>query len=229
MIFTAAQFYLPLPIVHTVNFFAPIFIFIIDYFENGVRVSTAQMWFLVMSVLGVLFTVNNELFSKLIDPNYEKETEFKNYIKLSPWEFSLYGFGLILVMFLWAYGLLRVRTFYKNHHTYVNFHLGVVFTITSGFLYPHQVHSPASFRTLLTAAVLTGLPLAVGQMLFVAGLGLNKKTGQIVILTGIPVFVGYFVSYFRYGERINSMEMVGSCMILVGLIGVIRCSDEPAH
>jgi hypothetical protein len=29
---TAAQFYLPLPIVHTINFFAPIFIFIIDYF-----------------------------------------------------------------------------------------------------------------------------------------------------------------------------------------------------
>ena len=28
----AAQFYLPLPIVHTVSFFAPIFIFIIDYF-----------------------------------------------------------------------------------------------------------------------------------------------------------------------------------------------------
>ena len=29
---TAAQFYLPLPIVHTINFFAPIFIFVIDYF-----------------------------------------------------------------------------------------------------------------------------------------------------------------------------------------------------
>lgn len=27
-----AQFYLPLPIVFTINFFAPIFIFIIDYF-----------------------------------------------------------------------------------------------------------------------------------------------------------------------------------------------------
>ena len=108
-------------------------------------------------------------------------------------------------MFLWAYGLLRVRTFYKNHHTYVNFHLGVVFTISSGFLYPHQVHKPASFGKLLTAVVLTGLPLAVGQMLFVAGLGLNKKTGQIVILTGIPVLVGYLVSYFRYGERISMM------------------------
>jgi hypothetical protein len=29
---TASQFYLPLPIVHTINFFAPIFIFVIDYF-----------------------------------------------------------------------------------------------------------------------------------------------------------------------------------------------------
>ena len=29
---TMAQFYLPLPIVHTISFFSPIFIFIIDYF-----------------------------------------------------------------------------------------------------------------------------------------------------------------------------------------------------
>jgi uncharacterized membrane protein len=128
-------------------------------------------------------------------------------------------------MFLWAYGLLRVRTFYKNHHTYVNFHLGVVFTIFSGFLYPHQVQHAADLETLCKAIVLSGLPLAIGQMFFVAGLGLNKKTGQIVILTGIPVIVGYLVSYLRYGERINSLQMVGSIMILVGLVGVIRCGD----
>jgi uncharacterized membrane protein len=128
-------------------------------------------------------------------------------------------------MFLWAYGLLRVRTFYKNHHTYVNFHLGVVFTIFSGFLYPHQVQHAADLETLCKAIVLSGLPLAIGQMFFVAGLGLNKKTGQIVILTGIPVIVGYLVSYLRYGERINSLQMTGSMMILVGLVGVIRCGD----
>lgn len=29
---TMAQFYLPLPIVHTISFFSPIFIFVIDYF-----------------------------------------------------------------------------------------------------------------------------------------------------------------------------------------------------
>jgi hypothetical protein len=52
---------------------------------------------------------------------------------------------------------------------------------------------------------LVGLPLALGQMFFVAGLGLNKKTGQIVILTGIPVLIGYLISYFRYGETLQSM------------------------
>ena len=55
------------------------------------------------------------------------------------------------------------------------------------------------------SVLLVGLPLVLGQMVFVAGLALNKKTGQIVILTGIPVMVGYLLSYFRYGESIQSM------------------------
>jgi drug/metabolite transporter (DMT)-like permease len=71
--------------------------------------------------------------------------------------------------------------------------------------------------------------LALGQLVFVAGLGLNKKTGQIVILTGLPVLVGYLLSYFRYGEIIQSMELIGSIMILIGLMGVIKCGDEPAE
>ena len=29
---TMAQFYMPIPLVHTISFFAPIFVFIIDYF-----------------------------------------------------------------------------------------------------------------------------------------------------------------------------------------------------
>lgn len=77
------------------------------------------------------------------------------------------------------------------------------------------------------SVLLVGLPLALGQMVFVAGLGLNKKTGQIVILTGIPVLIGYLISYFHYGETIQSMELIGSIMILIGLTGVIKCGDSP--
>lgn len=79
------------------------------------------------------------------------------------------------------------------------------------------------------AIFMTGLPLALGQLVFVAALGLNKKTGQIVILTGLPVLVGYLVSYFRYGEMIQSLELIGSMMILIGLMGVIKCGEQPAE
>lgn len=56
---TVSQFYLPLPIVHTINFFAPVFIFVIDYLENGVRINRAQTLFLFLSILGLVSTVNN--------------------------------------------------------------------------------------------------------------------------------------------------------------------------
>lgn len=223
---TVSQFYLPLPIVHTINFFAPVFIFVIDYLENGVRINRVQTMFLLFCILGLVCTVNNELFESMLEVDHEIKSEFKNYIKLSPTEFAEYSLMLTGVMFLWAYGLLRVRTYYKNNHTYVNFHLGLMFTVVSGVMYPYQVKTKTDVWILGKSVLMTGLPLALGQLASVAGLALNKKTGEIVILSGLPVFVGYLVSYFRYGESIESFELVGSILILIGLMGVIKCGGE---
>jgi hypothetical protein len=74
-----------------------------------------------------------------------------------------------------------------------------MFVISSGFLYPFKVSNPSTIGTLFQALFYTGLPLALGQLVFVAALAMNKKTGQLVILTGIPVLLGYLISYFRYG------------------------------
>jgi len=131
-------------------------------------------------------------------------------------------------MFVWAYGLLRVRTFYKNTHVHVNFHLGVLFITVSGFLYPVRVIRPSDIGVLAKGLVLSGFPLAFGQTLFGAGLGLNKKTGQVVILTFIPVILGYCIAYYRYGETIKSVKIIGSMLILLGLLGVTNCGDQAA-
>jgi drug/metabolite transporter (DMT)-like permease len=130
-------------------------------------------------------------------------------------------------MFIWAYGLLRVRTYYKGNHTYVNFHFGLCLTVVSGFLYPYQVARKTDLTILINSIFFVGIPLAIGQLGLVAGLALNKKSGQLLILSGIPVIVGYLVSYFRYGETIESMEMIGSILIMIGLTGVIYCGDNP--
>jgi len=98
--------------------------------------------------------------------------------------------------------------------------------ISSGFLYPNRVVKKTELSKMFIAFFATGLPLALGQLFFVAGLGLNKKTGQLIILTGIPVIIGYLVSYIRYGEMIKPMETIGSFLILIGLIGVINCGIQ---
>ena len=59
----------------------------------------------------------------------------------------------------------------------------------------------------------------------VAGIDLNMKTGQIVTLTAIPVLVGYGISYYRYSERISPMKVLGSLLILIGVLGVINCGQ----
>jgi len=156
----------------------------------------------MFGVFGILCTLNDELITKILDPEYELVTDFKNYISLDPKEFTIYASILVVIMFFWAYGILRVRTFHKGNHTYVNFHLGLLFVISSGFLYPLKVTQRTDFSTLCIAGLMTGLPLTIGQLLFTAGLALNKKSGQIVVLTGIPVLIGYLISYFRYGEKV---------------------------
>jgi drug/metabolite transporter (DMT)-like permease len=54
----AAQFYLPLPVVHTISFFSPIFVLIIDYFENGVKINSRQVYCVVASIIGIICTIN---------------------------------------------------------------------------------------------------------------------------------------------------------------------------
>ena len=38
-----SQFYLPLPIVHTLNGSGPLFVFIVDYFLNGIKINRKQI------------------------------------------------------------------------------------------------------------------------------------------------------------------------------------------
>ena len=106
---TFAQFYLPLPIVYTIGFLEPIFIFVIDYFVNKVSITKGQLYCVVICILGITICINEPLVYKIIDPSYETSTEFKNYISLDPLHFSLYGLALVAIMFVYCYGLLLTR------------------------------------------------------------------------------------------------------------------------
>jgi drug/metabolite transporter (DMT)-like permease len=59
-VFTLVQFYLEQPILQTINSCGPIFIFVIDYFMNGVKINQKQFFGVLLAIFGVLLTVNGE-------------------------------------------------------------------------------------------------------------------------------------------------------------------------
>jgi drug/metabolite transporter (DMT)-like permease len=58
LMISIALYYLPPPIVHTINASGPIIVFVIDYFRNGTAVVYLQLLGIFIATLGLLLTIN---------------------------------------------------------------------------------------------------------------------------------------------------------------------------
>jgi drug/metabolite transporter (DMT)-like permease len=53
--------YLSEPIVHTISNSGPIIVYVMDYFRNGRKVGTRELWGIIISSIGIVVTVNASL------------------------------------------------------------------------------------------------------------------------------------------------------------------------
>lgn len=60
--------------------------------------------------------------------------------------------------------------------------------------------------------------MAMGNIMYIYALMINKNTGLVTICISSAVVVGYVISVFRYNEAINLICLAGSILIVVGLI-----------
>jgi len=67
LVYTLSNFYLPLPIVSTINSTGPIFVFILDYYINGTTIVKSQFYGILIGMLGVFFTVNGGIMLSYFD------------------------------------------------------------------------------------------------------------------------------------------------------------------
>ena len=74
-----SHFYIPIPIVHTLSGIGPIFVFIMDYYKNGVKINKKQIVGIILGLVGVILIVNGRIIIHFIDPSYSLDSEFKNY------------------------------------------------------------------------------------------------------------------------------------------------------
>jgi hypothetical protein len=79
----------------------------------------------------------------------------------------------------------------------INLYFGTFTTIISGICYPIFVTNPQPLNKMVIGLFLVGLPMAVGNLLFVYALTINKNTGLATLCISGAVFVAYFISIFR--------------------------------
>lgn len=66
LLYTLSNFYVPQPIVATINSTGPLFVFILDYYINGTKINKSQFYGILIGLLGVIFIVNGGLILSFI-------------------------------------------------------------------------------------------------------------------------------------------------------------------
>lgn len=200
LVYIVVQFYLPQPIIMTLNSAGTLFIFFLDYVINGVRITRRQFYGVVCGVVGVLLTVNGEFIMRVFDPEYETTTEFKHYASDTPMAKSLAALAFLSVQFIWAYGVIITKRLNHVNSIQINFHLGIALSIAGAILYPTQVLQPIDFTIFFKSIFYSGLLMVAGQICFIGAVTMTQNTGVITMLGFVAVIVGYGVSIVKYKE-----------------------------
>ncbi len=99
---------------------------------------------------------------------------------------------------IWAYGTIVVKNIVELNSLHINLHFGIFITIVNGILYQIFVENPKSISVMVWGFFLCGAPMALGNILYIYALTINKNTGLVTICTSSAVVVGYIISIFRY-------------------------------
>jgi drug/metabolite transporter (DMT)-like permease len=143
------QFYLPLPIVLTLNSASPIFTAIFDTILYGVHLNWAQKLWLALAFLGVMLTANGNYLTFLLSgAQSSPDSKFQNYKTDDP--VVMLGAAVIftLVMCLHGWGMVITKKLKKTNGVQINYFLGILLLMSSAVMLPaafadEEFHRPA--------------------------------------------------------------------------------------
>lgn len=226
LVFAEVQFYLSLPIANTLNATSPLFVFIIDYYINGVTINRRQLLGIMLSAIGVVLTINGAQLMFYVDESYVLTSDFHNYTSNDPKVMTIAGVIMVMTMMFHGYGVVMTKKLVNTNSIQINYFLGVEIILTSAFAFPIRTEGTSlDLKTYLLAFPLCGLPMTIGQLLYIGAIGLTKHYGAITIVSFVSIIFGYCVSMIRYNESVNPICVFGSFCIIAGLISVIMCKE----
>lgn len=105
-----SQFYLPLPIVHTIGCSSIAIIYTIDYFLNGITITKMGGAGVAFALVGVFLMANNRLIMSIIGED-TFDSKFVNYHSTSVFVCSFVALLLFVARTFNCYALVKYKDF----------------------------------------------------------------------------------------------------------------------
>ena len=125
LIYTAMHYVLSFPLISSISITGPLFLFITDYYINGVTINKVQAVGIVVSFIGIIININGDNLMTLIDPTFQISSNYEHYVVTNIGVKILCAFILIFAYFLWSYGIIIQKKISHIPSLQISFFLGL--------------------------------------------------------------------------------------------------------
>ena len=125
LFYTWMYFVIPYPIVNGIFLSGPLFVFILDYYINGVTVNRSQIYGIIVGFFGVMLVINGDLVMSLFDPNYHPHSNYQNYLYDSLSAKILFSFLALASNIPWALAILSQKKIKQVAGIKISLFLGI--------------------------------------------------------------------------------------------------------
>lgn len=134
---------------------------------------------------------------------------------------------LFVEYIFWAYAMIITKDLKETNPIQLSFVSGILYGGMGTLLYfPYQNTRLVTPYELVFDIIFAGGLITLATYLYMVGLTISKKTGNLTMTNFATVIFGYIISIVRYGETPNALGVFGSAFIFIGLFLVLIKKQE---
>ncbi|EAR90753.2 integral membrane protein DUF6 containing protein (macronuclear) [Tetrahymena thermophila SB210] len=208
---------LPVSLLLIISNTGPIFVFILNYFLFGVKLTIKDIIGISVSFFGVVMVSDPSYFQSLFMETTTSSVQENNQYIQGTEKYILIGIS-ILTWLGWALAIIMVR-YMKSINTFeINMSL-CFFFILFGSVGIIQSETPfdLSLNDVLGLIFIVGLVSFMYQITFITSTTITKNHGPITLINYTMIVESFLVEVVFFKEVPSIFEIIGSILVLLGL------------
>jgi drug/metabolite transporter (DMT)-like permease len=120
---------------NTISISGPLFVFLIDYYINGVTINKKQIVGIALGILGVILAINADYFMSQLNDDYHQESSYEHYLVEDIKIKLLLSFIAVLSNLIWAYAIVLQKKIKHVPGIKISYFLGLELIFSSSIVY----------------------------------------------------------------------------------------------